>query len=78
MRTKIRAKIVDNLLDVIDEFFNGEEGHREDQEFLSLCERISGKEVDLLITKYTKGDSGDAFEAIDDNYWLPDCCWSAI
>jgi len=68
----MRAKIVDNLLDVIDEFFEGKEGHREDPKFLALCERIAGKEVELRLL------FGDAFEVIDFNYWLPECCWCAL
>ena len=68
----MRAKIVDNLLETIDDFFEGKEGHRTNPEFLALCERIAGKEVDLVFT------AGDAFEVIDNNYWLPDCCWTAI
>jgi len=30
------------------------------------------REVDLVFI----GD--DAFESIDDNYWLPACCWVAV
>ncbi len=69
---KIRARIVDNLMDVIDDFFQGKGGHRTDPEFKALCDRIAGKEVDLVFV----GD--DAFEAIDNGYWLPDCCWTEV
>lgn len=68
----MRARIKVNLLDVIDNFFEGKEGHREDLEFLALCDRIAGKEVELVFV------CGDAFEKEDGNYWLPDCCWAAI
>lgn len=68
----MKAKIVDNLLDVIDDYFNGQEGHREDKEFAKLCNRIAGKEVDLVFIKK------NAFEKQDHNYWLPDCCWERI
>ena len=68
----MRAKIVDNLMDVIDDYFEGKEGHRTDPRFIALCSRIAGKEVDLVFTL------GDAFEAIDDNYLLPECCWEEI
>lgn len=68
----MRAKIVENLVDVIDDFFEGTEGHKEDEQFLALAERISGKEVDLVFI----GD--DAFEIIDNSYWLPNCCWKPI
>ncbi len=68
----MRAKIVENLMDTIDNYFQGTEGHRTDPEFGLLCNRIAGKEVDLVFT------SGDAFEAVDDNYWLPDCCWERV
>ena len=65
----MRAKIAENLLDTIDAFFDGKEGHRTDPEFLALCERIDGREVDLVFV----GD--DAFEAKNQNYLLPRCCW---
>lgn len=68
----MRAKIVDNLMDEIEGFFGKVEGHRTDPEFIALCERIQGKEVDLVFS----GDS--AFEKNDNNYWLPDCCWKAV
>lgn len=68
----MRAKIKENLLDVIDAFFDGKEGHRTDPEFLALCDRIAGKEVDLVFL------AQDAFEANDRNYWLPDCCWDSV
>lgn len=68
----MKAMIRKNLMDVIDEFFGGTESHRTDPEFIKLCDRISGKVVNLnFIGK-------DAFEDIDDDYWLPDCCWDEI
>lgn len=70
MRTGIiKAKIVNNLMDTIDEFFEGKEGHRTDKQFIALCDRIAGKEVELIFIH------GDAFEIRDGNYWLPECCW---
>lgn len=68
----MKARIVNNLLDVIEEFFGPEEGHRNNQEFIALCERIQGKEVDLVFI------GPDAFEAIDNNYWLPECCYTPV
>ena len=68
----MRAIIVDSLLDVIEEFFGPEEGHREDKKFIALANRIQGKEVELLFI------AGEAFEINDINYWLPDCCWTEI
>ncbi len=68
----MRARIKADLLIIIDEFFEGKEGHRIDPKFLSLCSRIAGKEVDLVFI----GD--DAFEKEDNNYWLPGCCWETI
>ena len=65
----MRAKIVDNLLDVIEKELGTEEGHRGDPEFMRLCKRIEGQEVELVFTQ------GDAFEAQDNNWWLPGCCW---
>lgn len=67
-----KAIIVPDLLDVIDDFFKGTEGHRNDPEFLSLCNRIAGKEVQLKFL------GKDAFEVVDNNYWLPDCCFMLI
>lgn len=68
----MKAKIVDNLMDVIDNFFDGKEGHRTDPKFIKLCDRISGKEVELIFI------GGDAFEKEDNNYWLPEDCWIEI
>ena len=68
----MKAKIVDNLMDIIDDFFDGEEGHRTDPNFIKLCNRIAGKEVDLLMIE------GDAFDKVDNNYWLPNCCWTEV
>ena len=45
----------------------------EDAGFLLLADRIAGKDVDLIIDS-----SGDAFEARDNNYWLPASCWDEI
>jgi hypothetical protein len=67
----VRARIVDNLLDVIDNYFDGKEGHRTDNDFIKLCQRIQGRVVDLVFI------GGDAFESVDQNYWLPQCCWVA-
>lgn len=64
----IRTRIRPDLLDAIEACMGTAEGHRNDPEFLALCERIAGKEVDLVF----------AFEALDDNYWLPNCCWRPI
>ena len=71
-RRTIKARIVDNLLDVIEAEMGAVEGHRTDPKFLALRDRIEGRVVDLVFI----GD--DAFEAEDDNYWLPDCCWEAV
>jgi hypothetical protein len=68
----IRAKIKPDLLDTIDAFFDGKEGHRSDPAFLAVCARIAGKEVTLRFTH------GDAFEIEDDSYWLPECCWDLV
>ncbi len=68
----MKARIVDNLLDAIEDDMGEVEGHRYDPVFLELCERIQGKVVDLVFI------GGDAFEALDNNYWLPDCCWTAV
>ena len=67
----MKARIVDNLLDIIEKEMP-KESHRIDPEFLALCERIQGKDVDLMFRGV------DAFEAIDKNYWLPDSCWTAV
>jgi len=68
----MRVKIKEDLINIIDDYFNGEEGLKKNPEFLKLAERIAGKEVEL------KFIGGDAFEAEDNNYWLPDCCWDMI
>ncbi len=68
----MRAKIVPDLMDKIESCMGKPEGHRTDPQFMALCGRIAGKEVDLTFT------AGDAFEEIDDNYFLPDCCWTPV
>ena len=68
----MKARICDNLLDVIEFEMGAIEGHRGDPEFLKLRDRIEGKVVELVFT------AGDAFEKEDNNYWLPDRCWEAM
>ena len=72
MKKVIKARISDELLDDIEDFFGKNEGHRNDPVFLALVDRIQGQVVELVIT------GNDAFEKIDDNYWLPDCCWQEV
>lgn len=67
----MKARIVDNLLDTIEKIMPLE-NHRTDPDFLALSERIQGKVVELVFV------CGDAFEAIDHNYWLPDTCWKEV
>jgi hypothetical protein len=38
----------------------------------AFLKSIEGKVVDLVFTH------GDAFEAQDNNYWLPDCLWVPV
>jgi hypothetical protein len=67
----MRARIVDNLLVSIEKEMPNE-GHRTDPDFLELCRRIEGKEVELVFI------GGDAFEKEDNNYWLPNSCWTRV
>jgi hypothetical protein len=67
-----KVKIVDNLMDVIDDFFEGKEGHRTDEKFIELANRIQGKEVEIYFV------AGDAFEVIDHNYWIPERCFTEL
>lgn len=69
--SNIKARIVPDLLAAI-EVAMPDEGHRNDPAFLSLAERIQGQVVSL------KFIGNDAFEAEDDNYWLPENCWAAL
>ena len=41
----MKARIVENLMDVIDEYFDGSEGHRYDTEFKVFCDKFAGKEL---------------------------------
>lgn len=68
----MRAYIYPDLVDRIDAFFEGKEGHRVDAVFLDLANRIAGSDVDLVFI------GPDAFEAQDNNYWLPQCCWEPV
>ena len=71
-KTRFQAVIVQDLVDVIEAEMGAVEGHRTDPVFLALRDRIEGQEVTLV----TLGT--DAFEEIDNNYWLPECCWSRV
>jgi hypothetical protein len=68
----MKARMKEELMELIDGFFKGKEGHRTDENFIQLCDRIAGKEVELVFI------GQDAFEKEDKNYWLPDCCWDEI
>ena len=68
----MRAYIKPDLLHIIEKYFGEVEGHRKNPEFIELCKRIAGKEVNLVFML------GDAFEEIDNNYWLPECCWVRV
>lgn len=65
----MRARIVDNLLEAVERVLPNE-GHRRDPAFLALAARIQGRVVDLRFV------GADAFEASDNNYWLPNTCWT--
>jgi hypothetical protein len=68
----VKARIVPNLVEVIDEYFGGKGDHRTDPAFLALADRIAGQVVDLRFIGF------DAFEVQDNNYWLPECCWQPL
>lgn len=68
----MKARIVDNLTEVIEDYFEGAERYSYDPVFQKLCKRIEGKVVDLIFT------GKDAFEKKDNDYWLPNCCWDEI
>lgn len=72
MNTTCHAYIFPDLMNQIEEFFGKNEGHRENKDFICLCNRIAGKKVNLKI------QNGDAFEIHDDNFWIPDCCFEVI
>lgn len=67
----MKAKICDNLLEEIEKVMPNE-GHRCDPQFLALMDRIQGKVVELSFM------GKDAFAVQDDNYWLPNSCWTEI
>jgi hypothetical protein len=66
-----RAKMKDGLVQRFRDFF-GAAQFDGDAEWMAFVESIEGKEVTLTFTH------GDAFEAKDDNYWLPSCMWDRI
>lgn len=68
----MKALIVNNLIDAIEESMGEAEGHRQDPEFIRLADRIEGKVVELVFIH------GDAFEEEDRNWWLPECCWKEV
>lgn len=71
-REIMKAKIVNNLLSTINDYHDKKYEHRNENEFLSLCQRIQGQAVELIfVGKY-------AFEKLDNRYWLPDCCWKEL
>ena len=65
----IAVYVYPDLLDRIDKFFEGKEGHRSNPKFLKLAERIAGKRCVMKM----RGD--EAFEFEDDNYGIPRCCY---
>lgn len=67
----MKALICENLVDEIEKLMP-RCGHRGDADFIALAERIQGKVVDLVFT------GEDAFEAIDNNWWLPDSLWTKV
>lgn len=67
----MKVRIVSDLLSSIEKEMPLE-GHRNDPSFLALADRIEGKVVDLVFI------GPDAFESIDNNYWLPNSCWKPI
>lgn len=68
----IAVYVYSDLLDKIDNFFEGKEGHRNDPKFLKLAERIAGKRCVMKM----RGD--EAFEIQDDTYWIPNCCYFVL
>ena len=70
-RIFVKALICENLIDEIEKLMPNE-GNRLDPEFIALANRIQGKVVDLVFTH------GDAFEEIDNNFWLPDTLWTKV
>lgn len=68
-RPTLRARMKDDLVPRFREFFPDCEM---DAEWQSFLERIQGQEVTLVFT------AGDAFEQVNDNYWLPDCMWDEL
>ena len=67
----MKALICCNLLDEIEKLMPNED-HRLDKDFVALANRIQGTVVDLVFTH------GDAFEAIDNNWWLPNSLWKKV
>lgn len=70
-REPIRARMKDDLVRRFRVFFP-ESPIDADPEWLAFVQSIEGKEVTLKFT------CGDAFEEVDDNYWLPDCMWDEV
>ena len=66
------VKVKENLLDVIDEYFEGKEDSRTNTEFLELCDRIAGQYIKVHYI------AGDAFELEDDEFYLPECCYDKV
>ena len=72
----MKARIYKNLEYRLLDFFGPEEYENDTNaeivERREFCKRIQGKVVDLVF------NGKDAFEAIDNNYWLPDCTWEKV
>lgn len=66
------AKIHDNFVELMEEFFRGELSEKDKAELRVLADRIAGKVVELTFV------CGDAFEKIDNNWWLPNCTWEPV
>lgn len=66
------AKIHDNFVELMENHFRDELSDQDKEELRILADRIAGKVVELTFI------GKDAFEKIDDNWWLPDCTWEPV
>jgi hypothetical protein len=65
----IRARMADDLVPKFAAYFVG---HDMDDEWRDFLRSIEGQEVTLRFTH------GDAFEQVNNQYWLPDFSWTPI
>ena len=71
MKKVYKAVLKKDWIELYSSFFDGQVFEKD---FIELAERIESQNRIIEVTT----TAGDYFEKIDNNYWLPDCCFLMI